>query len=248
MSEIDRLIGIMARLRDPESGCPWDLQQDFQSIAPYTIEEAYEVADAIARDDMEDLQGELGDLLLQVVYHAQLGQEAGLFGFEDVARSISDKLVRRHPHVFGASDSKPISAIRSSWEDTKAQERAERERRRNPAASEGAEDPFADIPVALPALRRAGRVLGRAERAGFADPAERPAEVASALLSACIREASENSNRSSVADSPRSRAEIGDLLLLIVQLARHCGVDPERALGEQTRAYATRAQETSGRR
>ena len=114
MSEIDRLIGIMARLRDPESGCPWDLQQDFQSIAPYTIEEAYEVADAIARDDMEDLQGELGDLLLQVVYHAQLGQEAGLFGFEDVARSISDKLVRRHPHVFGASDSKPISAT-PSW-------------------------------------------------------------------------------------------------------------------------------------
>ena len=166
MAEIDRLLAIMARLRDPESGCPWDLQQSFETIAPYTIEEAYEVADAIARDDMEDLEGELGDLLLQVVYHAQLGQEYGLFRFEDIARSICEKLIRRHPHVFGDAGGQPLAAVRRTWEETKAQEREEKRQRRGEAAAGQAADPFEDIPIALPALRRAGKILGRAERGG----------------------------------------------------------------------------------
>lgn len=250
MAQIDRLIAIMARLRDPDGGCPWDLEQDFASIAPYTIEEAYEVADAIARDDMEDLQGELGDLLLQVVYHAQLAQERGAFAFDEIAASISDKLVRRHPHVFGDGGEVPVSAVRRTWEDTKARERAERHARRAADGDDRAPDPFADVPLALPALRRAAKVAGRAQREGVAEsfgPAD--AEAASARLASLADDLSHATaaapDGTAGADSAEHREQIGELLLAVVALARGLGVDPERALRERTRAFVERARQRS---
>ncbi len=156
-SSIDRLVEIMAQLRDPEAGCPWDLEQDFASIAPYTLEEAYEVDDAIRRGDLPALADELGDLLLQVVFHAQMAKEAGHFGFDDVVRAICDKLVRRHPHVFGDAKIANAAEQTRSWEAIKAAEQAER----------GAQaDPLGDVPLALPALARAARLQRRAAHAG----------------------------------------------------------------------------------
>ena len=240
MAEIDRLLAIMARLRDPESGCPWDLQQSFETIAPYTIEEAYEVADAIARDDMEDLRDELGDLLLQVVYHAQLGQESGLFRFEDIARAICEKLIRRHPHVFGDAGGQPLAAVRRTWEETKAQEREEKRQRRGEAAAGQESDPFEDIPIALPALRRAGKILGRAERGGYEDPDALDSKKALASLSELGQAARQPAQPGS--NLAKAHGQVGDLLLLIVAWSRSMGVDPERALSDQTRAYAKRVQ------
>lgn len=160
MSPIDRLVQIMARLRDPEGGCPWDLEQDFASIAPYTLEEAYEVDDAIRRGDMKGLADELGDLLLQVVFHARMAEEAGHFRFEDVVTGLCEKLVRRHPHVFGEARIATSAAQTESWERIKAAERAEAGR---PA------DPLAEVPLALPALVRAAKLQRRAARAGRQD-------------------------------------------------------------------------------
>ena len=159
MSAIDRLIHIMARLRDPKGGCPWDLEQDFASIAPYTLEEAYEVDDAIRRGDLPALADELGDLLLQVVFHAQLAQEAGHFDFDDVVQAICDKLVRRHPHVFGDAKVESAEEQTRSWEAIKMAEQAERGA---PA------DPLGEVPLALPALARAAKLQRRAARAGAA--------------------------------------------------------------------------------
>ncbi len=235
MAEIDRLIDIMARLRDPDGGCPWDLEQDFASIAPYTIEEAYEVADAIARGDREDLRDELGDLLLQVVYHAQLAGEEGAFAFDDVARAIAEKLVRRHPHVFGDAGERPVEAVRRTWEDTKAREREERRARRGEREPDGSADPFADVPLALPALRRAAKLLGRAERAGLASATEAPQEAAAAALGELAGEI--DSHSAPEGDRAPNRRRVGELLLAVVALARRLGVDPERALDEQTRAW-----------
>jgi ATP diphosphatase len=240
MAEIDRLLAIMARLRDPESGCPWDLQQSFKTIAPYTIEEAYEVADAIARDDMEDLRDELGDLLLQVVYHAQLAQESELFRFEDIAHAICEKLVRRHPHVFEEPAGQSLEGVRRTWEETKAQERAEKRQRRGQARAGQGADPFDDIPIALPALRRAGKILGRAERSGYQAPDVLKAEDALSLLVELGHAAEQSEQRES--DLTNQHGRVGDLLLLIVAWSRALGVDPERALAEQTRAYAKRMQ------
>ncbi len=239
MSGLDRLLGIMARLRDPERGCPWDLEQDFASIAPYTIEEAYEVADAIARADMEDLQDELGDLLLQVVYHAQIAEESGLFAFEDVARVIGDKLVRRHPHVFGDPAEPSVLAVRGTWEVTKAAERAARRARRIARGEPGTDGPFDDIPIALPALTRAAKILKRSERVAGpeADPvvADRAGTNPGAYLDEQVVEATRSTD-------PGERAErIGDLLLSVVALAARLGVDPERALADRTRALSARA-------
>src|SRR5690349_6511785 len=155
---IDRLIGIMARLRDPVHGCPWDKEQDFATIAPYTIEEAYEVADAIARADIPALKDELGDLLLQVVFHARMAEEAGHFGFDDVAAAISDKMVRRHPHVFGDAEIDTVAAQNEAWEAHKAAERA----------ASGAHRSVVDgVALALPALARAAKISRRAARIGF---------------------------------------------------------------------------------
>ncbi|MGH6897069.1 MAG: nucleoside triphosphate pyrophosphohydrolase, partial [Geminicoccaceae bacterium] len=161
-SPIERLLWVMARLRDPDGGCPWDLEQDFASIAPYTVEEAYEVADAIARGDLEHLRDELGDLLLQVVYHAQMAKEAGRFDFDEVAARIADKMIRRHPHVFGAGEIEDARAQSHAWEAAKARERADK------AAEQGERHRLLDdVPLALPALARAAKLQRRAARVGF---------------------------------------------------------------------------------
>jgi nucleoside triphosphate diphosphatase len=216
---VQRLLAVMRRLRDPEEGCPWDLEQTFSTIAPYTIEEAYEVADAIARADWEDLEGELGDLLLQVVYHAQLAAEAGLFDFETIAARIADKMVRRHPHVFGAVEIADAAAQRSAWEAVKAEER------RLKAEVTGREPSLLDdVPTNLPAVTRALKLQRRAARVGFDWP------NAQDVLCKLHEEVSEL-EAATASDNPDGEAEeIGDLLFTLVNLARHLDVDPEAAL------------------
>jgi nucleoside triphosphate diphosphatase len=219
-SPIERLLRVMARLRDPEHGCPWDLEQDFATIAPYTIEEAYEVADAIARDDLEHLEGELGDLLLQVVYHARIAEEAGLFDFDDVAATIADKMMRRHPHVFGAATMESAEAQSHAWEATKAREREAR------ADGQG-ERPrlLDDVPLALPALMRAAKLQRRAARVGFDWP--QPTQVLDKIEEEIAELRAELGP-----DAPPERLadEVGDLLFAAVNLARHLKVDAEAAL------------------
>lgn len=207
--EIQRLLGIMARLRDPEGGCPWDLEQTFASIAPYTIEEAYEVEDAIRKEDWAGLRGELGDLLLQSVYHARMAEEAGLFDFADVARAISDKMVARHPHVFGSPEVRSAEEQTRAWEAQKARERAGRT--------------LDGVALALPALKRAEKLQARAARVGFDWPDAGP------VLEKIAEEAREVwEARTEGAD--RVEEEVGDLLFVVANLARHLGVDPEAAL------------------
>ena len=212
---LPRLLEIMRRLRDPESGCPWDIEQDFASIAPYTIEEAYEVADAIERRDWGDLEGELGDLLLQVVYHARMGEEQGLFDFHSIAEGIAEKMVARHPHVFG-DESREKSAAQQTrdWEAIKAAERAGR-------AQKGV---LAGVAKNLPALTRAEKLQKRAARVGFDwdDPKAVLAKLAEE--SAELVEAREKLTQDQVEE------EMGDLLFVMANLARHLGVDPEQAL------------------
>jgi nucleoside triphosphate diphosphatase len=225
--DITRLIEIMAALRAPETGCPWDLAQNFSTIAPYTIEEAYEVADAIERRDFEDLRDELGDLLLQVVFHARMAEEAGLFGFDDVVEAITEKLVRRHPHVFGDARGLHFEAVNALWDRIKAQEKAERAARRGvdpKGARERSTGALAGVPRALPALIRAFKLQEKAGKVGFDwnDPLavlakirEETDEVAAALASGEQRSAQD---------------EVGDLLFAVANLARHLGADPEAAL------------------
>ena len=204
-ADIARLIDIMARLRDPGAGCPWDIEQNFATIAPYTIEEAYEVADAVERADMAALKDELGDLLFQVAFHARMAEEAGHFAFADVVGAICDKMIRRHPHVFGDGGEQP------DWEAIKA---AEREA--NPDGSA-----LAGVAVSLPALLRAEKLQKRAARTGFDWPDERgPLDKISEEIIE-VKAASSDIEQSD---------EIGDLLFAVVNLARHLGVDPEAAL------------------
>jgi len=205
----------MAALRDPDSGCPWDIEQDFASIAPYTIEEAYEVADAIEKEDWPALKGELGDLLLQVVYHAQMADEAGHFTFADVARTVSDKMVARHPHVFG-DESREKSAEQQvqDWEKVKAAERAAR-------AQGGVLD---DVALGLPALMRAVKLQKRAGRVGFDWPDTAQVLDKIAEESAELVEARDTLTQAHVTE------EMGDLLFVMANLARHLNVDPEEAL------------------
>lgn len=213
--QIERLVAIMARLRDPVTGCPWDIEQDFSTIAPYTIEEAYEVADAIDRGAMDDLKGELGDLLFQSVYHAQMAAEAGHFAFADVARSIADKMVARHPHVFGdESRDKSASQQTQDWEKVKAAERAARAETRT----------LDGVAIALPALMRAVKLQKRAARVGFDWP-----DITQVLdkLTEEAREVAEARDRLSHAELEE---EVGDLLFVMANLARHLHVDPESAL------------------
>ena len=226
LTPMARLVEIMRRLRDPESGCPWDLEQTFETIAPYTIEEAYEVAEAIAEGDMTALKEELGDLLLQVVYHAEMAREAGAFDFDDVAEAISEKMVTRHPHVFAGAEVASAEAQTRAWEDVKAEERA------NKARFEGALD---GVPLALPALTRAHKLQRRAARVGFdwdrAGPVfdkvvEELAEVRAAAGPGAPRNAIED--------------EIGDLLFAVVNLARWLEVDPEAALRRANRKFERR--------
>ncbi|ATX67000.1 nucleoside triphosphate pyrophosphohydrolase [Roseinatronobacter bogoriensis] len=212
---VTRLRAIMRALRDPQTGCPWDIEQDFASIAPYTIEEAYEVADAIARQDWPALQGELGDLLLQVVYHGQIAEEAGHFSFEDITRSISDKMLARHPHVFG-EESRDKSAAQQvdDWEKVKARERAERDQG-------GVLD---DVALGLPALMRAVKLQKRAARVGFDWP--QTAQVIDKITEEAqeLHEAKDRLTQAEVTE------EFGDLLFVMANLARHLDVDPEDAL------------------
>lgn len=219
MSErsIDRLLAIMARLRDPDGGCPWDLEQDFASIAPYTIEEAYEVADAIERGDMEELKDELGDLLLQVVFHARMAEEAGLFAFDDVAEAICAKMIRRHPHVFGGEGERSAGEVKTRWEDIKAQEKA--------AKGSAQTSILDDVPLTLPALARAVKLQNRAARVGFDWP------DTSLVIDKLNEEMLELSAEIAKGGDPdRLEDEMGDLLFVYANLARHMKVDPEAAL------------------
>jgi nucleoside triphosphate diphosphatase len=227
---IERLLGVMARLRDPHGGCPWDLEQDFASIAPYTIEEAYEVADAIARGDLEHLKDELGDLLLQVVYHAQMAKEAGLFDFEQVAAAIADKMVRRHPHVFGTAEVASARAQSHAWDAAKAAERADKAE-----AAGGTHAILDDVPLGLPALLRAAKLQRRAARVGFDWP------EAAQVLDKIEEEIAElRAELEDGASAERLSDEIGDLLFAAVNLARHLDVDAEAALRQANDKFERR--------
>jgi len=216
---MSRLLTIMAQLRDPVRGCPWDQKQNFASIAPYAIEEAYEVADAIAKSDMTSLRDELGDLLLQVVFHAQMAAEIGEFDFEDVAGAISDKMIKRHPHVFGADDITDTAAQTLAWEAQKATERAQlaAEEGRRPSALDG-------VANALPALTRALKLQNRAARVGFDWPEAAP------VIAKIAEETAELQAEMTAGDSAAMAEEMGDLLFSVVNLARHLKLDPEAAL------------------
>ena len=215
MTPIDRLNAIMARLRDPERGCPWDVEQTFETIAPYTLEEAYEVADAIERGDWDELRSELGDLLFQVVFHARMAEEQGLFAFDDVANAIADKLERRHPHVFGEEAAKADGAAQKArWEDIKAAERKAK-------AQHGVLD---DVPVGLPALARAAKLTKRAARVGFDWPST------DEVFDKFVEEVAELRAEIAAGDVEKAREEIGDLLFVMANLARKLGVEPEDAL------------------
>ena len=217
MSDVKRILNVMAALRHPETGCPWDLQQDFKSIAPYTLEEAYEVTDAIERDDMDDLKDELGDLLLQVVFHARLAEEAGLFNFDDVANAIADKMIRRHPHVFGDGQADTADAVRKSWEEIKAEEKAAKGKEANDSLMN-------DIPVTLPGLSRAIKIQNRAAKIRFDWPDIEPVFDKLDEEVAEIREAVASGSQDAIED------EVGDLLFVVANIARHLKVDPEQAV------------------
>ncbi len=222
MSGIAKLLEVMSALRDPQTGCPWDQQQDFSTIAPYTIEEAYEVADAIARNDMRDLQDELGDLLFQVVFHARMAEEAGQFDFDDVARGISDKMQRRHPHVFAGEPHQP-----GSWEKIKSAER-----------SAGEDDSaVAGVAKALPALKRAEKLGNRASRVGFDWP------DSSGVRAKIHEELDELDEAIGTRDPERVEEEFGDMLFAVVNLARHLDVDPEKALSRANFKFEGRFRE-----
>ena len=227
---LSRLLEIMARLRDPDGGCPWDIEQSFETIAPYTIEEAYEVADAIARKDFGDLKDELGDLLLQVVYHAQMAREAGHFDFEQVARAIGEKMVRRHPHVFGDGQVASAERQRVAWEDHKAREREQKPgnaKDAGPSALDG-------VPLALPALMRAEKLGKRAARVGF------DWEDVSGVLAKIEEELAEFRAELDGGSAERQAEEIGDLLFACANLARKAGLDPETALHAASRRFEAR--------
>lgn len=226
---LDRLLDIMTRLRDPKDGCPWDVEQTFETIAPYTVEEAYEVADAIARDDLDDLRNELGDLLLQVVFHAQMAREAGHFAFNDVADAISDKMVRRHPHVFGDENIEGTEHQRQAWEDQKADERRLKSHARGQR-----ESALDGVPVSLPALLRAEKLGKRAARVGFdwKDPADVFAKIA--------EETDEVRQEIARDDRARLSEEIGDLLFACANLARKYAINPEAALHGANKRFEAR--------
>ena len=214
MSNIGKLLDIMRALRDPDTGCPWDLAQDFSTIAPYTIEEAYEVADAIHREDFDELRGELGDLLFQVVFYTQMASEKGYFDFDEVAGGIVDKMLRRHPHVFGSDDERAAGKVEGSWEEIKEQERAE----------SGDNSALAGVAKALPALKRAQKLGQRAGRVGFDWPDR------AGVREKIHEEIDELEGAVGTRDAGRIEEEFGDLLFAVVNLAGHLELDPEEAL------------------
>ncbi len=224
--DIERLLNIMAALRTPETGCPWDLAQNFSTIAPYTLEEAYEVADAIARGNLADLKDELGDLLLQVVFHARMAEEQGAFDFGDVVQAITEKLIRRHPHVFADETSRTAQAVEGLWERIKAEERA--------ANKTGENGALAGVPVVLPALSRALKLQAKASKVGFDwnDPR--------AVLRKIREEADEIEAELARAQTRKAGTEIGDLLFAVVNLARHLQADPETVLRQTNLKFERR--------
>jgi nucleoside triphosphate diphosphatase len=229
-SPIQRLLEIMARLRDPNTGCPWDRQQNFATIAPYTIEEAYEVADAIERKDPIALLDELGDLLFQIVFYAQMATEDGTFNFDDVARTISDKMIRRHPHVFASQENLEPETQYQSWEKLKAAERQARA-----AGSEQVASALDGVADALPALMRAEKLQKRAARVGFDWPDIAP------VFDKINEELEEvQAAMSDAAAGSKIKEEVGDLLFSVVNLARHLGIDPEDALRDGNKKFDRR--------
>ena len=235
---IDDLLHVMARLRDPETGCPWDREQTFATIAPYTIEEAYEVADAIARNDLDALEDELGDLLLQVVYHARMAEEDGRFAFGEVVDAIAAKMVRRHPHVFEDASLRDTFLTSGTWERIKAEEKAARE----PGTGEGeGSSVLDDVPVALPALTRAVKLQSRAARVGFDWPSLNPVlakiEEEIAELKTAI---ADEKREAGAAASKKVTEEFGDLLFVMANVARHLGIDPEGALRDANAKFVRR--------
>jgi MazG family protein len=244
--DLDDLLAVMARLRDPENGCPWDVKQNFETIAPYTIEEAYEVADAIAREDMGGLKDELGDLLLQVVYHAQIASEQSRFVFADVVDAITRKMIRRHPHVFEDPSRRDEFMSTDLWDRIKAEEKAER------GVDVGTQSVLDDVPVGMPGLTRAVKLQKRAAKVGFDWPDLGPvmAKVDEELLElrGAIGDGSESMPKAHIAE------EFGDLLFVMANVARHLGVDPEAALRGANAKFVRRfrsieaALEAQGRR
>ena len=234
LRKLETLRQIMAALRDPETGCPWDVEQDFSTIAPYTIEEAYEVADAIERGDMQDLREELGDLLLQVIYHSQIASEAGSFALDDVINGISTKMVRRHPHVFGDEQTRAAGVAKGFWEKIKASEKASRNTNEPSSALD-------DVPLPLPALTRAEKLQKRAARVGFdwPDPGGALAKVSEELteLEGAVRQD----------DQDRLAEELGDVLFSVVNFARHHKVDPEEALRRANAKFTRRFKHVESR-
>lgn len=231
LSSLAELLRIMARLRDPDGGCPWDIEQSFETIAPYTIEEAYEVEDAIARKDIAGLKDELGDLLLQVVFHARMAEEAGHFTFPDVAAGIADKMIRRHPHVFGNVDARHADAVSTNWETIKAAERAAKA---EALADQGLSTVLAGVTAGLPALLRAVKLQNRAARVGFDWPDKAP------VIEKIREELEELEVEVKSGTSARIEEEFGDFLFVVANLARHLKLDPEAAMRAANRKFERR--------
>src|SRR3984957_4937752 len=238
--DISRLIEIMAALRTPKTGCPWDLEQDFATIAPYTLEEAYEVADAIARNDLDDLEEELGDLLLQVVFHARMAQEQDAFDFGEVVEAITTKLILRHPHVFGDQHARDPESVKGLWDEIKAQEKEAKAARGKPA-NEGA---LAGVPVALPALTRALKLQSKASKVGFDwnDPRAVLHKIREEAdeIEAALDEPSPFPPPQAGGGGVGAAGEVGDLLFAAVNLARHLRADPEAVLRGTNRKFERR--------
>ncbi|MCX7297306.1 MAG: nucleoside triphosphate pyrophosphohydrolase [Hyphomicrobiales bacterium] len=239
--DIVRLIEIMAALRTPGSGCPWDLEQDFGTIAPYTIEEAYEVADAIARSDLADLRDELGDLLLQVVFHARMAEEQGAFDFGGVVDAITTKMIRRHPHVFADAEGHTAAAVKGMWEKIKAKEKAEKQSGEAASSSSASLSALDGVPLALPALTRALKLQQKAGRVGF-DWNDPRAVLAKIREEADEIEAELDAAELNPASKSKAAAEVGDLLFAVVNLARHLSADPEAILRATNDKFARRFQ------
>jgi ATP diphosphatase len=239
--KIDRLVEIMAALRTPVTGCPWDLEQDFGTIAPYTIEEAYEVADAIHRGDLVDLREELGDLLLQVVYHARLAEEDGAFAFPDVVEAITAKMIRRHPHVFGDEAARSAGIAKGMWEKIKQEEKREKAEARAKAGIAERKSRFLDdVPANFPALVEAEKLQRRAARVGFDWGSTGP--VIDKIREETEELAAEIVGSDAPDDERRERiaGEIGDLIFAVANLARHLDIDPEEALKRTNRKFRKR--------
>lgn len=241
-SPIEKLLSIMGMLRDAEFGCPWDLEQNIKSLVPYTLEEVYEVVDAIEKNDMVDLEDELGDLLFQVVFYARIAQEEGSFNFDDIANAISRKLVRRHPHVFPGGDvskfgQKPelsSDQVVNNWEAIKKQEREEKQERKGGGEVSRAESVLDDVPIALPAMERAKKLQKRAASHGFDWPEIAP------VLAKLKEEITEFEQAMAESDPDKLQHEMGDILFSAVNLARHSKLEPESALRDANQRFMNR--------